>query len=86
VGHEHDPNKPTEMCDDHLREHAATLIAELLARDLLVIGEPHGDGSSLTMKHVNAMGIDNGKVYIAIDDGHDHAHDHDHDHAHDHDH
>ena len=67
--------------DEHLREHTAPLIAELLKRELLVIGEPHGDGSSLTMMDVSAMGIDNGKIYIAIHDGHDHDH-HGHDHAH----
>ena len=38
--HEHDPNKPGEMCDEHLRQHGATIVAELLNRDLLVIGSP----------------------------------------------
>jgi hypothetical protein len=84
MAHDHDPNKPAEMCDDHLREHAAPIIAELLKRELLVIGEPHGDGGSMTLKDVSAMGIDNGKVYIAIHDGHDHGHGHSHDHDHSH--
>jgi hypothetical protein len=82
--HDHDPNKPTEMCDEHLLEHTAKLIAELLKRDLLVVGEPHGDGGSLTMMDVSAMGIDNGKVYIAIQSSHGHEHGHGHHHDHDH--
>lgn len=80
MAHDHDPNTPTEMCDEHLLEHAAKLIAELLKRDLLVVGEPHGDG--LAMMDVSAMGIDNGKVYIAVHDGHGHGHGH-HNHSHD---
>jgi hypothetical protein len=86
--HEHDPSKPADMCDEHLREHGAVVLAELLNRELLVIGRPNDTGDGLTLTHVASMGLGDEKVYIAIDDhgGHDHDHDHGHDHAHDHGH
>jgi hypothetical protein len=89
--HEHDPNKPTEMCDEHLRLHGATIVAELLNRELLVIGTPNHTGDGLSLQHVLSMGVGDEKVYIAIDDGHGHDHGdhdgHDHDHGHEgHDH
>jgi len=86
MAHEHDPNKPAEMCDEHLRQHGATIVAELLNRDLLVIGTPNHTGDGLSLQHVLSMGIGDEKVYIAIDDGHGHDHGHDHDHGHGHDH
>jgi len=88
MAHEHDPNKPAEMCDEHLRQHGATIVAELLNRDLLVIGTPNHAGDGLSLQHVLSMGIGDEKVYIAIDDGHGHDHGHEgHDHGHEgHDH
>jgi hypothetical protein len=83
MAHEHDPSKPAEACDEHLREHAAVVIAELLKRDLLVIGTRNDEEDGLDLTSVLSMGIGNDKVYIAIGDAHDHGHDHSgHDHHH----
>jgi len=65
MAHEHDPNKPAEMCDEHLRQHGATVVAELLNRDLLVIGTPNHAGDGLSLQHVLSMGVGDEKVYIS---------------------
>ena len=84
MAHEHDANKTAESSDEHLVEHAAVVIAELLKRELLVIGTRNEEEDGLDLSPVVSMGIGNEKVYIAIGTAHDH-HGHDHDHDHDHD-